>query len=290
VQFLIALNYDLYLREKVDIFRLSPNQLDCKYKRRLTVLKKGILFGSFCTLALASPAFAAGLSGTLSADYLNFDFKDLGINVNAWGGAGELQGAVGSDMHVQGDITYHRLSGNGVSFDDSVLNGAYYWSFDAGRAGADLGYQTLKVDHAIAHEVIYGVFGEYWADDMFTLGLKGGGISDTNGGGSAYYIGGEAKAYVMPDLALAGTIGRTGAQGETDYSASAEWLVSETTPISISGSYTYADIGSGGGKANVWGAKVTYYFGDSSANTLADHQRSGNLGWACGASTVGVLL
>lgn len=252
------------------------------------MLNRSFLLGCVCALALgASPALAGNFSGTLSGDYLHFDFHDLGLNANAWGAAGEFQGEVADGMHVQGDINYHHISGNGVGIDDSILNGAVYWDFDAGRAGGNLGYQTIKIDHAIGHLVTYGGFGEFWAGDMFTFGVKGGGYSDTNGGGSGYYLGAEAKAYVMPDLALAGTIGHTGNNGETDYAASAEWLVSEDVPISISGTYTYTHLCCSEGNANVWAVKLAYYFNGGSAQTLEDRQRGGNLGWASGAGTFG---
>jgi hypothetical protein len=251
------------------------------------VLNKSFLLGCVCALGLAaSPALAGDFSGTITGNYLNADVHAFGgsANGNAWGGGAELQGGVG-DIHGQINGSYNSLSFSGANLNVSTVDGSLFMPFESGRIGATVGYTSLGGD-ASGNQTNYGAFGEFWAADNFTLGAKFGGI--TGGGDSAGYWGGEAIFYAMPDLALNGQISGISNGGETDYTASAEYLVSEDTPISVGGGYTYVNIGSGGGHVDVWFAKATLYFGDDSAKTLVDHHRTGNLGWLTGTSNTGL--
>ena len=119
---------------------------------------------------------------------------------------------------------------------------------------------------------------------MFTLGAKGGGATASGGGftGTADYFGGEAVFYVVPDLALNADVDYLSVgSGEnlSNYGGTVEWLVSESTPISVYGNYTYTELSSGGGHLTTWLVGVKFYLNNNGASTLVDRQRSGNANW-----------
>ncbi len=252
------------------------------------MLNKSLLLGCVCALGLAAgPALAGNFSGMLSGNYLNADIHTpLGnVNGDGWGGNGALQAALSDSVHLEGDAGYNALSFSGVDINVSTFDGSVFMPFDSGRVGATIGYTSLGGD-ASGNQTNYGAFGEYWAGDQFTLGAKVGGVS--GGGSSAVYGGGEIIFYPMSDLALNGEISGIGNGGETDYTAAAEYLVSEEMPVSVGGGYTYVDLGSGAGHVSVWFAKLSFYFDDGSAKTLVEHHRTGTLGWAVGTSNLGL--
>lgn len=254
------------------------------------MLNKSFLLGCVCAFGLAAgPALAAGdFSGTLTGNYVNADIHTPygSVSGDGWGGLGEIQLGLGdTGVHAQADASYNALSFSGVDINVSTFDGSVFMPFDSGRAGATVGYTSLGGD-ASGNQTNYGAFGEFWLGDNATLGAKVGGVSGN--GSSAVYGGGEIIFYPMPDLALNGEISSIGNGGENDYTASAEYLVSEDVPVSVGGGYTYVDLGSGGGHADVWFAKATFYFGDAASKTLVEHHRNGNLGWLIGTSNSGL--
>ena len=78
---------------------------------------------------------------------------------------------------------------------------------------------------------------------------------------------------VVPDVV---TIGK-GFGNVMTYSIGGEWLVSETTPISLSAGYTNVDLPHGAPSLNVFTLGVKFYAGGG-AMSLVDRHRNGALG------------
>jgi len=264
------------------------------------VFNRKILLGSVCALAMAvaGPALADdmggmnGFSGTLSGDYSN-THVDHGGSADVWGGNGEGMMALGSTgVNAQVDGGYHAIDIHGLgNLDVWNANGSLFAIINnGGRLGATYGYAGFSGGGSSAHLSNYGIFGEWWASDDITVAGKVGGF-DSNSFASGYYAGGQFKYYALTDLALGAGIDQThfnggGGSEETDYTLSGEYLLSETTPISIAGSWAYSD--AAGGHAQTWGVALKYYCNDGSgAATLVDRQRSsGTLGYDVGMSVL----
>ena len=254
-----------------------------------------LLLGSICAAGFVLSAGAAqanGIAGTASADYANYSFSGASGSADSWGGsvAGRIDTGLW-DMKLQGNAAYHNISASGISVDNWGLSGNAYWEPGKGRLGLSLGYQNFDAGPSL-NITNYGAFAEWWASDAFTLSAKGGGFSG-NYGIDGYYLGGEAKGYVMPDVALSGSVDYTdfNSANETDLTAMAEWLVSEDVPVSISGGYRYSDISGFSGHVNTWFVALTWYCDeDGSDPTLAGRQRSGTLNWTAGFRPVAGML
>jgi len=245
-------------------------------------------FAATVGLVSVTPAFAdapQGFAGTLSGSYssMNFSGSGSGGSANLWSGEGQAAFGLGmNNLAAEFDGGYHNLSSHGSndSLDIWNLGGHLFWAPAEGRLGATLQYEGLN--GADTHLTQYGAFGEYYLSNMVTLGLNGGGWSGSSDvfgtGGDGTYIGGGGSVYLMPDLALTGQITYFGDSGAhlTNYSATGEWLVSEDTPISVYGGYTYSDISNVGGHLNQWVIGVKFYT-DGNGTALVDKHRNGAL-------------
>ena len=264
------------------------------------MFNRKILLGSVCALVLgaAGPALADGMgdmtgfSGTLSADYGNTHISGGGGTIDSWGGNAEGMmplGSTGANLQVDGG--YHNLNYHGYgSADVWNINGSLFALINnGGRLGATIGYNDINASGS-AHETNYGIFGDWWASDDITASGKVGAFDGTLFN-SGYYAGAQGKYYLMPDLGLSAGIDYAhlnGGYNDTDYTLAGEYLLSETTPISITGGWTYSDASGGGGHAQTWFVSLKLYCnGDSNAATLVDRQRtSGTLGYDVGPSTL----
>jgi len=252
------------------------------------VSNKVFLLGSICALALAvaSPALADNFSGLLSADYNKIDIKSGdGGSGDVWGLSGQGAGLLGdTGASAQIDGGWHRFTASGNHAESWTIDGSLFAMVNkGGRIGATAGYDDLTGHGFSGHVANYGLFGEWWANDMLTVGGK---VGAFNGEGSdGYYASGLIRYYVMPDLGLNASIDHTHANdnGEaTAYTASAEYLISDTMPISVGVGGTYTNIA--GEHANTYFLTLNYYCnGDASAVTLTQRQRAGGtLGWDTG--------
>jgi hypothetical protein len=254
---------------------------------------RSTILGTACAVAivaLSGPAFAdlGGFSGTLQGQYSNTSAGNGGGSANVWGGAGSGAFDLGmSGLKVQVDGGYNEVnfSGGGGNVGDWNIDGALIWQGGMGRIGATVGYNGVSGGGGESFNLTnYGGFAEWYAGHMFTLGAKGGGATASGGGftGTADYFGGEAVFYVVPDLALNADVDYLSVgSGEnlTNYGGTVEWLVSESTPISVYGNYTYTELSSGGGHLTTWLVGVKFYLNNNGASTLVDRQRSGNANW-----------
>jgi hypothetical protein len=248
---------------------------------------------SACSLALGAFALnpaLADFSGTLQGDYSHVNVSNGGGSGNEWGGDASGRFGLGPwDLNGQVDGGYHQLSGGGGHVDDWNADGSLFWLGNEGRIGADVGYNGLSGGGS-GHVTNYGGFAEWYMAPMVTLGVKGGGASVSNGGGMADYVGAEAAWYVVPDVDVSGTVDYLSLTGShlTNYSAKAEWLISETTPVSVYGGYTRSEIPGAG--ANTWLIGLKFYTDSNGSSTLVARQRTGNVDWAGHINVLGLVF
>jgi len=242
------------------------------------------ILGTACALALgafAAPAYASNFSGTIDGEYANLSANGGGGHANSWGGNGSGVFDTGwSNLALQGDIGYHNLSASGTNVNLFDIAATPFLRMDHGRLGVTVGYTDAQ-NHGSTDITNYGGFGEWFAGHAFTVGVKGGGFNANHGLNGAY-VGAQLTGYVMPDFSLAGSVDYTSfshSGHETDYNATAEYLISETTPISVFGGYTYSEF-SGSSQFNTWMIGLKFYCNGTGASTLVDRQRAGNVGWA----------
>ena len=265
---------------------------------------RSTILGAACVVAVAAlsgPAFAdmgGGFSGTLQGQYANISAGSGGGSANSWGGEGS--GAFGTGwgglkLQVDGGYQGVSLSGSGT-VDDWNIDGAAFWQGGMGRIGGTVGYNGISGSGAGSLNITnYGGFAEWYAAPMFTVGVKGGGASASSGGfggNSASYLGGEAVVYAMPDLALNANIDylSIGHGNLTSYGGTVEWLVSESTPISVYGGYTYSNFSGGSTHLSTWMVGLKFYCNGNGAATLADRQRTGNANWGTETNLINTVF
>ena len=242
--------------------------------------------------ASAQPAPPPSDNAVVPQAVIGGDYSYLDVG-NGFGHANVYGGELGGAMPITGDFSgqltggYHRIDASGFGADDWNVAGAAAWSPPWGRLGANVGYSKTSVLGASASVTNYGVYGEYFAD-QFTVGLRGGGATISaralglGGSTTGGYGGGEAIGYVMPDLAVKGTVGYVGINGGHQWTAGVhgEYLISEATPISGWVGYDYDQLGAGGFgsvRANTFSVGLKYYFGGG--GSLQHHQRTGVDDW-----------
>jgi len=245
-----------------------------------------------------APAMAAapmGFAGTIGASYGQVDCDDCGDSSDAWTIDGSGAFGFGPMFGGQVDVGY-------TSLDETDLfgvGGSLFWAPAMGRAGVSLLWQTTEQDlfgfDVDVDGLTYGVFGEYYVGDYFTIGAKGGGVSvNFDAGGadddvSGSYIGAALTGYVMPNLAIQGDVLFTGVDDflgsdedldTTTFTIGAEYLVSEMVPIAIYGAYSFGNTEIAGEDldTNKWTIGARFYFG-AGGPTLVDKHRNGTLGW-----------
>ena len=241
------------------------------------------ILASACVLAVsafAAPAFAAGFDGVFSGDYSHIDANGGGGSANSWGASGGGLFGINPNWAVQVDGGYHNVdaSGGGGSINVWNVDGSVQWRGMWGRLGAVVGYNSSDAGGGGNIDVTnYGGFVDWYAGKAITATLKAGGFT-ANAGLDGTYAGVGITGYVTPDFALSATYDYTRLNGlgnENDYGVQAEWLVSETTPISIYAGYTNSKISGGGPTINIWGGGVKWYVDQAGPVTLVDRQRSG---------------
>jgi hypothetical protein len=263
-------------------------------------LSRSVLAGSAVAAAVfASSAQAAapnGFVGTFSGDYANTNYSGGGDNADTWGLNGA--GAVGlgmNDLAAQINGSWHRVSVN--SFDADIWNvgGSVFWAPGYGRFGPSVSYTSVNFNDLSgvdAHATTYGLFGEFFVNDQFTVGVKGGGTDGKwnvsgfgSGSSTGGYIGGELTGYAMPNLAIKANIDYVDVGGihVTDYGVNAEYLFSETTPISVYGGYTRTELTNGLGHGDTFTIGLKFYTnGPAPLVTLHRNGTVGNIGSVSG--------
>jgi hypothetical protein len=249
----------------------------------------GAALAAIGVLGLATSTLAAPVvtSGDVNGGYSYSTFNNAGsLHYDNWMINGGAVLPLGSNFAVQGNIGYNQESFLGVNID--TLHGAAsgFFAGSVGRLGASVGVGHLTVSGSSGHLDVTTVsaFGDFYGSDRFTASGRVG-ILIGNGLHNAYYAGGQVVGYILPDLALTGTIddadlGSLVGTRETDFRVGGEYLVSHSMPLSVSAAYAYNDYKFGGSRAdgNTFSVGLKYYIGGS--GSLVDHQRSGTEGWA----------
>ena len=238
-------------------------------------LLAGVAAAAICTLAFGQAS--ADPTGTVGGGYSYSDIHGASGHLNDWNINGSVAVPVVGAWTVQADGAYDNYTGSGSgSAHTAEVSGSVYWTGAKGRLGASAGYNELGSSGMTAHFENYGGFGELYATDHLTFGLKAGGL--TGDGLHTAYVGAQAVAYVTPDIAVSGTIDHAtlGSTNLTSFGAHGEYLVSQTMPISVGAAYTYTQLGSAT-HLNTYSLTLKYYFGGK--GSLVEHQRTGDETW-----------
>ncbi len=234
--------------------------------------------------ALCAGPASAQFAVTVGADYGRITAGSGSGHVNRAHVDGGIALGLGvGGIVIEADGSYTRLSE--LPVDDatySSFGGSLFWASAEGRIGATAGYNHLEYigDGNVTN---YGAFGEWFADDAFTLGLKGGGFS-SNFSVKGTYAGGEVAFYPLPNIALNATVDYTKFNGggnahQTDFTVGGEWLAIRGVPATIYTAYTYTDASFFTDHINTWFVGIRLYFNDDS-RTLVERHREGTTGWA----------
>lgn len=246
-----------------------------------------IFSGALALAALPfSPAMAAapmGFAGTISGEYSSLDVD--GDNADSWGANGEAAFGLGPSGNFGGQINggYHNWSDDFADADVFDVGGSLFWASPMARAGGTVAYKSIDLGSGFdINATGYGVFGEFYAGDFFTIGAHGGGWSGEALGfdSDGFYIGGRATGYIMPNLAIAGTVdffGNDAGGDATTWGVDAEYQFSQTLPVSVYGGYRNTSF-DGGGDADAFFIGVKFYAGGAPMD-LVGHHRNGTLGW-----------
>lgn len=266
---------------------------------------KNILLASvgavaLCTaLSTAAMADMADISGTLSGSYAS-DTNENGADL--WNINGSLTGLFAPSWGAEVTGGYHSLSVDGIDENLDIWNvgGSLFWNNVRGRLAGTVNYYSTSEFGVDLDTTTYGIGGEFYAAPNFTVAVKGGGqtvdlsaggLSDDESGG---YVGGMLQWYAMPNLSLSGAVDYAELAGShvTSETIKAEWLFSETMPVSVYGGYEHADLGNGGfglsGDGDLFFVGLKLYMNGANGGTLVERQRNGSLGYIAEAPILGL--
>lgn len=250
-----------------------------QFKRAVLALGlAGLVAGAAHAAQKQEPGFIA------SADFGHTDTNGSNANsvsTRGFGLGGQMPWAQ-SGVHIEVDGAYDDVTQKlNPAIQIWNVGAEPYYSFHAGRAGLAVHY--IGQQGGVGSDTLYsyGAFGEWFATDRVTLGLKSATI--TGGGARAALVGGRLTGYFFPDLALSGTVEyeqESRDNSETDLTAEAEYLFSESLPISAFAGYTRANAnGMVSSDVNLFFIGLKIYADGRTSKTLVDRQRNGTLGW-----------
>jgi hypothetical protein len=239
-------------------------------------MKRVFLGAAAFLIGAATPAWAQIWGATADGDYFNVAGQpgyngNVAVNIplNWYSVSAEID----TGLHAFG------------SSHDKDFGGSFIWNDPDGefRLAATGTYNHDVLSPLRLNETPLGVGAEWYPTDWVTLGARGGGIV---GSANGEYAGGALKVYPFDDLSIGGTIDYLGATyhgldiHETDYGANAEWLVSETFPLAITGSFRRARFDgsfTGGTSVNLWSIGLRFYVNEFGAGPLVQRNRTGTL-------------
>ena len=270
------------------------------YRRVAVALTGAAAFGALAIM----PALAAAPAGFVASIGGNYDrgtFSGGGGDVDIWGvsGAGAFGlGTMDLGGELSGGYQNYSYSPGSTDTDTWSIAGSLFWAPMMGRFGGTVGYTTLNFGSGggDADFVSYGAFAEYYMMDAITVAGRLGGwhlsVHPVNFSDDGVYLGGALTGYVTPDLAIQGSInhingidlGYVNAFNVTDFTIGAEFQVSEQTPLTLGGGYTYTSVScTGCGHVDTWMIALKFYTGPG---TLIEQHRNGTLNWV--ANPVGI--
>jgi hypothetical protein len=229
---------------------------------------------------------SAGLSsGTFGIDYAHLS-PSQGDDADQWGFRASGLFPFAHNFGLDIDAGYHKVSSEFFDLDNWTAGASLVWQVDKFRLGPSFGFQSNSVNTFTMNTYNYGGFVDYFATPHLTLSAKTGGFS-SDPGGNGYYIGGQIKGYLTPNLALSGAIDHThfnAFQGsdENDYGLDAEYLFWDDEdcwwpPTSFYVSYDHTTFSPGSFDIDTVGFGIKLYTDGNGATTLRDRQRTGVL-------------
>jgi hypothetical protein len=244
------------------------------------------LFGASALALVVLPAAAQTgpvLRGSVSGQYGNVN-TDAG-DANTWTGGGSITAGIAQGINIQGDLGYSTIDPDGGgSADVWTFGGSVFYRAPQFAFGANIGRTNVDLNPGDFNVTNYGAFGEFYANEMFTLYANGGWLDgDFNTDGS--YIGGGVRVYPMPNLGLTGSLTHNTTDGgdANQYGVRAEYMFSAMMPISVYGGYDRVDF-DGSTDANVWTIGLRFQFGGPEG-TLVERDRTGPIRSAAGLIT-----
>jgi hypothetical protein len=252
-----------------------------------------LLLSTGALVLAAAPAMAAapmGFAGNASLGYGSTSCDGCD-SVDNWSvnGSGAFGIGGGGNLGAQIDGSFTGISGDGSDLNVWGIGGSLFYAPGMWRGGANVNFNTADEGGVDFDLTSYGVFGEFFLSDFFTIGAKGGGLSATLGAfgysdsESGYYVGGGLTGYVMPNLAISGAIDHISVSDidtdATTYGIGAEFLVSDMVPIAIFGGYAHTQSESGGFDfdSDTWRIGVRIYTNGNGV-TLVERHRNGAVG------------
>jgi len=243
-----------------------------------------MLLASACSLAcalVASHALAAGIAFTGDGNFGNIAGKPY------WSGDAALTVPIDSE-HFSVELNVGDRGADSVH--DFDAGGSFVWTDPDFRIAATAVYNQIialpQPFHINVSETQLGIGGEFYATPWLTLSAHGGGIDGKAGGG---YVGGEIKAYVLPDASIGGRILYASVSNsgftvhDTDYGAVAEWLLGEdypeAIPTSFTAAYDHIDLSAFGvhARTDAWTVGIKVYLDSEGSAPLVVRNRTGTL-------------
>jgi hypothetical protein len=275
-----------------------------KMRTQLAAGVAAVAVGALCfTPAQAQSAgnpvmLSATIDGGWQNEQLHAGGGGGGANGSVWNVDGSIAVPFEDDWAAQVNGGYTRLTVTGVDIDSAYVAGSVAWIQHWGRLGGTVSYTQQDIGIGAVPNVRlastgYGAFVDWYATPQITVAGRAGGLSGTfslvglsRNFSNAYYVGGEIKGYVIPDLAVTGNVDYSSVSlspasfHTTNAGVGAEWLVSRDYPLALTFKYDYSTTSTGGGggsfNSNAVGVGAKFYFGGPMKGSLVDHQRSGS--------------
>lgn len=236
------------------------------------------------SLGAATPVLAAapvGVAGVFSGQYTYTDISNT--NVNTYSAFGQAAIGMSPEFAAEIDGGYAKIDGSSglPSADSFHIGGHAFWAPMMGRLGVTVNHQAISGGGTAINYTQYGGFGEFYATDMLTLGLNGGGISSANcaiksactDGG---YVGGGGTAYATPNFGITATVNYANVLNSnwTTIGILGEVLLSNDLPISGYAGFNYTDLSGFADNANQFLIGFKFYTSGNGVTLVEKHRNS----------------
>lgn len=240
-----------------------------------------LLLGAAAAVATSANATDwSGFSGTVTGGYNYSDVRGVANNAFDFGGAANYA-IPDTHLNVQGFADYSETKSQTVPVDTWSSGGAVSWRDHDYAVGFNGDYNSSRLLGQSASYGNYGLFGEWYATNEFTVRLRGGGISGDFAKlhGDGGYFGGGASLYVLPQLALTADASYNTVSNLhwSTFEIGPEYMPLPDVPLSISAAYTHDQIGYAQQSLHSDGIMVRLAFHLGQGNSLAEFDRNGPL-------------
>jgi hypothetical protein len=244
----------------------------------MTSLVRAAGLGALTVLLMSSAASAeVDLRGSIDTDYNSVE-GDTGADGDLWNVNGNLVFGVSPHFNVQVGGGYHNFDADGVGGDAWDVRGAAFWRGLQGAAGIAVTHGSIEPDGGLPdfNVTAFGVFGEWYASERFTLSANGGWL-DGDLSLDGHYFSGAAKFYIMPTLSIMASAGRVDFDDVghvTDLGALLEWQPMTDHPFTVYGGYTNSDFSGTDVDLDTWTIGIRWRFGEDGPSSLVEGDRT----------------